>query len=214
MPPLMERYVGLLFVLALHAAVLWGLWQHRMIPAPNEAVTLFVNFIAPPAPEPPVAPKPPPPKPSPRPVEKPAPRQIVAEVQAPADPADYVAPPPPPVIAAPAPPPPAAPPAPAKPAEPLRLGGELSAVCPERTPPRYPLLSRRMGEEGVVVLRVEIDTQGGIGAVRVANSSGFPRLDEAALAAVRTWRCTPALRDGQPVRAVAVQPFNFILQGN
>jgi protein TonB len=30
---------------------------------------------------------------------------------------------------------------------------------------------------------------------------------------VKTWRCRPAKRDGQPVRAVALQPFNFILEG-
>ena len=91
---------------------------------------------------------------------------------------------------------------------------ELAVACPERTPPRYPALSRRLGEEGIVVLRVELDETGRVAAAQVASSSGYARLDEAALAAVRTWRCTPAQRDGQPVRAVAMQPFKFILQGN
>jgi len=63
-----------------------------------------------------------------------------------------------------------------------------------------------------VVLRVELDEQGNVSASRVATSSGFARLDEAALAAVKTWRCNPARRDGQPVRAVALQPFKFVLQ--
>jgi protein TonB len=63
-------------------------------------------------------------------------------------------------------------------------------------------------------LRVELDELGKVSAAWVATSSGFARLDEAALAAVRAWRCTPAQRDGQPVRAVALQPFNFILQGH
>ena len=45
----LDRLVGLAFVLALHAAALYGLWQHRLIPSPQEAMTLFVNFIAPPA---------------------------------------------------------------------------------------------------------------------------------------------------------------------
>jgi protein TonB len=63
-----------------------------------------------------------------------------------------------------------------------------------------------------VVLRVELDEQGNVSSARVATASGFARLDEAALAAVKTWRCIPARRDGQPARAVALQPFKFVLQ--
>lgn len=205
-----ERAAGLFIVVALHAAALWGLWQHRLIPSPQEAMTLFVNFIAPPEPVRKVELKPPPPRPQP--IEKPQPRQIVAETPVVA-PTDYVAPPPPPqpapAIAA-----SVAPPALPRPAEPVALGGELSVACPDRTPPRYPPQSRRLNEEGVVVLRVELDEHGGVGAARVASGSGYTRLDEAALAAVRTWRCNPAQRAGRPVRAVALQPFKFILQGN
>lgn len=208
--PPAERLTGLLLVLALHAAALWGLWQYRLIPSPGEAVTLFVNFITPPAPERKAEPKPPPPRPAPQ--KKNPPSRIVAETPVVAA-SDYVAPPPPPepapVIES-----PPAPPAPPKPAGPVTLASELSVACPERSPPRYPPLSRRMGEEGAVVLRVELDEQGNIDAARVSSSSGFARLDDAALAAVRAWRCTPARRDGQPVRAVAIQPFNFILQGS
>jgi protein TonB len=47
----------------------------------------------------------------------------------------------------------------------------------------------------------------------VVTSSGFDRLDAAALAAVRTWRCRAAQRDGQAVRSVALQPFDFTLEG-
>lgn len=200
-------------VLALHAAALWGLWQHRLLPSPVEVATLFVNFIAPPAPEKKEEPKRPPP-PKPKPIEKPQPRQIVASAPMIA-PTDYVVPPPPPqpapIIEA-----PAAPPAPAstRSAGPVALGGELSVACPERNPPRYPPLSRRMGEEGTVVLQVELDEQGKVRTARIATSSGFERLDAAALEAVRSWQCRPAHRDGQTVRAVALQPFKFILQGS
>lgn len=206
-------------VLALHAAALWGLWQHRLLPAPNEIATLFVNFIAPPPPEIKKEPKPPPPpklKPIEKPLPHPSPVPLVAETPVVA-PSDYVAPPPPPPQPAPvvaAPPAPYTPPAQPKPAGPVTLGGELSVACPERTPLRYPPLSRRMGEEGTVVLRVELDEQGQVGAARVSGSSGFARLDEAALAAVRSWRCNPAMRDGRPVQAVALQPFKFVLQGS
>lgn len=203
-----ERAVGLALVLAMHAAVLWGLWQHRLIPSPQEAMTLFVNFIAPPAPE--IVP--PPPKPRPKPVEKLKPRQIIATTPVVA-PTDYVAPTPPPqpvpVAVA---PPPAAPPATVLPSGPVTLGGELSVACPQRTAPRYPPASRRLGEEGTVILRVELDEQGKVCTARISSSSGFARLDAAALDAVRNWQCTPAHRNGQPVRAVALQPFKFILQ--
>lgn len=204
-----ERAIGLVFVLIMHAVILWGLWQHRLIPGPREAMTLFVNFIAPPLPE-----KKLPPPPKPQPAAQPQPRQIVAAAPVVA-PTDYVAPPSPPqpapIIEA-----PAAPPAPAstRSAGPMALGGELSVACPERNPPRYPPLSRRMGEEGTVVLRVELDEQGKVCTARIATSSGFERLDSAALEAVRTWQCRPAHRDGQTVRVVALQPFKFMLQGS
>ncbi|MEW6293883.1 MAG: TonB family protein [Pseudomonadota bacterium] len=205
-----ERAAGLTLVLALHAAALWGLWQHRLIPGPREAVTLFVNFIAPPQPE-----KTLPPPSRPQPAARTQPRQIVATAPVVA-PTDHVAPAPPPqaepVLTAPSAP--VAPVAPPRPAGPLTLTGELSVACPERTPPRYPPLSRRMGEEGTVVLRVELDEQGKVCAARVSGSSGFERLDNAALEAVRTWQCRPAHRDGHAVRAVALQPFKFILQGS
>lgn len=204
-----DRLAGLLLVLSLHAAALWGLWQHRLIPAPAEVATLFVNFIAPPAPEKKEEPKHPPP-PKPKPIEKPQPRQIVAETPV-VTPTDYVAPPPPPM------PEPApvieAPPMPL-PAGPVALSSELAVACPERSAPAYPAQSRRFGETGTVVLRVELDESGRVAAARVSSSSGFARLDEAALAVVKSWRCTPATRNGQPVRAVALQPFKFVLQGS
>lgn len=204
-----DRLAGLLLVLSLHAAALWGLWQHRLLPAPAEVATLFVNFIVPPAPEKKQEPKRPPP-PKPKPIEKPQPRQIIAETPVVA-PTDYVAPPPPPR------PEPApvieAPPMPL-PAGPVALSSELAVACPERSAPAYPAQSRRFGETGTVVLRVELDESGRVAVARVNSSSGHVRLDEAALAVVKTWRCTPATRNGQPVRAVALQPFKFVLQGS
>ncbi len=206
------RAAGLAIVLALHGAAFWGLWAHRLIPTPGEAVTVFVDFIAPPmSPMPPTPPKVEPvPRrapPQPPPEENPWPRQLVAEgVTSPPGEALAPAPLPAPVIAA----------APeVKPsAGPLVLGSELAASCAARTAPDYPLPSRRMGEAGTTVLRVELDEQGHVASARVAIGSGFARLDEAALDAVKTWRCNPAQRDGRPVRAVALQAFKFVLQGN
>lgn len=186
---------------------------HRLLPTPGEAVTLMVNFIAPPAPKP-EAPKPQPKSkpPEPKPSPKQPPRQLVA--QAPIlSPTEAVAPPAPPTppveVVAPAP----APTMPL-PLGPVALGGELSIVCPARQPPAYPSLSRRLGETGKVVLWVLLDAQGKVAKATVDRSSGFSRLDEAALTAVRSWRCTPAQRNGQVVEATALQPFNFVLEGN
>ena len=96
----------------------------------------------------------------------------------------------------------------------MTLGAELSVSCPDRTAPTYPALSRRLGETGTAVLRVELDERGQVSVAQVATGSGFSRLDEAALAAVKSWRCTPAQRNGQAVRSVALQPFQFLLQGH
>ena len=208
--------MGLAIVLALHATVLWGLWNHRLIPTPQEAMTVFVDFLTAPARK---AEDPPKLPPKPRPLERPQPRQLVAETPLVA-PTDYVAPAPllkpAPVIEAPGPALGiAAPPTPAPiPVGPVTLTSELSVACPERKAPSYPLFSQRFNEQGTVTLRVELDENGHVAAARVNSSSGFARLDEAALAAVRTWRCTPASRNGAPVRAVALQPFKFVLQGN
>lgn len=214
-----DRIVGLAFALAMHAAALYGLWSYRLLPSPEEVATMFVNLIAPPKPEPKVEqpPKPPPREvklEKPRPIERPQPRQLVVEapVTAPSEP---VAPPPPkpeplpPIEAAPVPPPPA----PAKPAGPVTLANELSVSCPDRTPPNYPAAAKRMGEQGRVVLRVDLDETGRVTGARVSSSSGSARLDDASLAAVRQWHCNPARRDGEAVRAVALQPFDFILEG-
>jgi protein TonB len=212
--PSWEQLVGLAIVLGLHAVALYGLWSYRLLPTPGEAATLFVNFIAPPPqPKPPEPPRPEPPKQVKleklRPVVRPQPRQLVAEAPV-VSPAEPVAPPPPP---APEPVVEAPPAPPAKPAGPVTLGEELAVSCPERLAPVYPSPSRRLGEQGKVVLRVELDERGQVSTTRVATSSGSQRLDEAALGAVRQWRCKPAHRNGIAVRAVALQPFHFVLEG-
>ncbi len=206
-----EQWIGLLFVLALHVGALYGLWSYRIIPTPNEAVTLMVNLISPPPPAQPKPPKPEPPKPvKPPPPEPPPPENLhlasEAPVVLPDEPVVYVPPPPPP-------PPPPEVVAPPLPPQPVVLSSELSVVCPERSPPDYPSLSMRMNEQGKVVLRVELGEDGSVANLEIKSSSGFRRLDEAALSTVKTWRCKPAVRNGKAMRAIALQPFNFILEG-
>jgi len=68
------------------------------------------------------------------------------------------------------------------------------------TQPEYPPSSRRAGEEGTVQLQVFVLENGRAGEVKVAKSSGFPKLDEAAINEVkRNWRFVPGKEDGKPV---------------
>jgi len=72
---------------------------------------------------------------------------------------------------------------------------------PKRPPtkPEYPAASRRAGEAGTVVLDLYILPNGRVGDARVRTSSGFPRLDEAAIKeAKRSWRFVPGTENGQP----------------
>ena len=78
-------------------------------------------------------------------------------------------------------------------------------------PAAYPPLSRRLREEGRVLLDVHILADGSVGEVRLRQSSGFDRLDEAALQAVRNWRYLPARRGDEPVATWYVQPVAFAL---
>jgi protein TonB len=57
--------------------------------------------------------------------------------------------------------------------------------------PPYPLVSRRMGEQGAVDLRLCLTYQGQIESVSVIKSSGYKRLDSSALETVKTWKFSP-----------------------
>jgi protein TonB len=202
-----EQLIGLLFVLALHCIALYSLWIYSIISTPEEVLILMVNLVNPPAPDRPKPTIPETPKPPKvQPIEPPKPQQLVAEVPSvlPDEPVAYVPP---------TPPPPSVVESPPLPPQPVTLTNELSVSCLERTPPDYPSVSMRMNEQGKVVLRVELDEDGGVAHLEVKSSSGYHRLDEAALSAVKTWRCKPAIRNGMAVHAVALQPFNFTLEG-
>jgi protein TonB len=78
-------------------------------------------------------------------------------------------------------------------------------------PPVYPERARQRGEQGRVVLRVDVSVDGMPITVSVAQSSGHPVLDEAAIAAVRQWRFVAATRGGTAVPAAADVPVRFTL---
>jgi protein TonB len=68
-----------------------------------------------------------------------------------------------------------------------------------------------MGRQGVVILDVIVSADGRAVKVALARSSGAPDLDQAALAAVRSWTFLPGRRAGVPVVAHALVPVRFHL---
>jgi protein TonB len=78
--------------------------------------------------------------------------------------------------------------------------------------PAYPVLSRKRGEEGKVIIEVEISAQGKVLKARVAESSSYPRLDRAALKAVESAAFLPATQYSAPVESVTKVAYRFELK--
>jgi protein TonB len=89
----------------------------------------------------------------------------------------------------------------------------FNAAYLDNQPPSYPPLSRRLGEQGRVVLRVLVDSNGSAGQVEVRASSGSERLDESARATVRRWKFVPAKRGSEPFAEWVLIPISFKLEG-
>src|SRR5450830_1037371 len=75
----------------------------------------------------------------------------------------------------------------------------------------YPAVSRRAGEEGNVLLRVVVEKTGLPRSVEVVRSSGFPRLDQAAIEAYRKARFVPYMENGEPIEVVTTGTIRFQL---
>lgn len=167
--------------------------------------------LAPEAPPPaPVPPRDPPPQrkaPPPRVVAPPP--VLTAAVPVPA--AEFAVPPaptfsPPAAISAPTPTPVAAP------VEPVLTPARFDATYLANPKPAYPPASRRLGEEGRVVLRVHVSPGGTAESIEIKQPSGFARLDNAARDAVARWRFAPARRGEQAVAAWVLVPIVFNLE--
>ena len=78
--------------------------------------------------------------------------------------------------------------------------------------PTYPVISKRLGEHGKVVVRVLIGVDGLVQNSEIHQSSGFDRLDQAALATVMRWRFVPGKRNGIPEAMWFNVPINFVLE--
>lgn len=202
-------------VILLHVFVLWALQSGLMrrtldVIVSAEIISEFISPPAPPAPQP-QTPAPQPVKQEVKPVVKPTP---TPPLPAPSpEPAPMVTP------AAPSPAPaieastvaaaPAAPQAPA----PARIELPSSDAAYLNNPrPSYPALSRRLGEQGKVIVRVLIGVDGRALQAEIRTSSGYERLDQVALATARSWRYVPGTRNGVPEAMWNNVPINFVLE--
>lgn len=103
-------------------------------------------------------------------------------------------------------------PPPAMHAEDRSLPKLVSTVEYVREPsPRYPPQSRRLREQGLVILRVIVDERGEASSIEIETSSGHSRLDAAARDAVLRAAFRPYVEDGEPRRALVLIPIEFAL---
>lgn len=226
-----ERIALAAFVALAHAGGIAGLIQLAQLDTrPAEITPIEIAFIpaeAPPTPEPVVAPptppveipKPTPPKPKPVVKHTPKPTPVKPAVEEPVTTSESAltsaaAEPAPPVEATPpAPPAPPAPPVAAAPAPAPVTAARYDADYLNNPKPSYPPLSRRMREEGTVVLRVLVSAEGLPARIELDRSSGSERLDKAALAAVDRWRFVAAREGERSIEAWVKVPVVFKLEG-
>jgi len=97
------------------------------------------------------------------------------------------------------------------PSAPLHVGGDIKAPRKVRdAAPTYPAIARIARVQGTVLIDATIGKDGTVRNVRVV---GRPQmLDEAALAAVRQWRYTPTLLNGEPVEVIMTVTVQFVLE--
>lgn len=103
-------------------------------------------------------------------------------------------------------------PAQATPAAPVTVLPSSNADYLNNPTPAYPALSRRLGEQGRVVIRVLIDKDGKPQQGDIGQSSGYARLDQAALRAAMDWRYVPGHRDGKAQDMWFNVPIHFALE--
>lgn len=103
------------------------------------------------------------------------------------------------------------PPPPPRPKEPVRVGGAISPpIKTTHVNPVYPPIALAARKEGLVILEALIGEDGSVRNVKVLRSA--PLFDEAAIIAVRQWRFSPTLLNGDPVPLVMTVTVGFTLE--
>jgi protein TonB len=78
--------------------------------------------------------------------------------------------------------------------------------------PDYPLLGRKRGYQGTVILEVLVSREGRVADLRLSSSSGYSVLDQAALTSVKTWLFDPGTRGGEKIDMWVKVPVRFQLE--
>jgi periplasmic protein TonB len=102
--------------------------------------------------------------------------------------------------------------APPKPATLSPTPPRLDATQTGNPAPVYPVASKRLGEQGRVVLRIHVQADGTVGDMQLVTSSGFERLDESAMRAVKRWIYRPARQGDVAIAWWYQQPVTFTLE--
>ncbi|MBT9553604.1 MAG: energy transducer TonB [Hydrogenophaga sp.] len=215
-----RRLFIVIAVVGFHVLGLWALQTGLLRRAVELVVPVEVLAELIELPQPQVTPAPPPPQPQPKLVQKPVtpPKPLPKQAPQPlaiADPTPSAAaptgttapqPPAPPMLA------PVVVAEPAPPAPPKIVLPSSDAAHLNNPRPPYPNLSHRLGETGKVVISVLVEIDGRPSQVLLSKSSGYNRLDQAALITVKNrWRFVPGTADGTPIPSWVVVSLQFEL---
>lgn len=78
--------------------------------------------------------------------------------------------------------------------------------------PPYPAISKKLREQGLVLLKACIGANGSLDSLDLKQGSGFSRLDQVALQTVKQWKFIPAKKGGTPIPMCYELPVKFILE--
>ncbi len=78
--------------------------------------------------------------------------------------------------------------------------------------PPYPAISKKLREQGLVLLKACIGVNGSLDSLDLKQGSGFSRLDQVALQTVKQWKFIPAKKGGTPMPMCYELPVKFILE--
>ena len=215
--PMISRNLAIvLCVVLLHVGFIYALYSGLLMRAAELVVPVVVlsQFIDPPKPKEVLPPPPPPPTQVKKAMTKaptvaaPLPVAIQDPTPAPNAPTGST-------VQQPAPAPIAAPVAAAPVAAPAPPAVQLpssDADYLQNPKPAYPSISRRLNEQGRTTVRVLIGADGQPQRAEIGKSSGFARLDDAALATVMRWRFVPGKRGGVAEAMWFNVPINWVLE--
>jgi protein TonB len=94
-----------------------------------------------------------------------------------------------------------------------RFGASVAPAFLHRETPVYPMMARKLGREGEVLLKLTIDEKGNLLNVEVMDKAGYG-FTEAAVEAVKKSTFLPAKKDGKPITSRALLPIRFRLERN